>query len=150
MTIDVTDPRAVSRDVFSASIGSLFCCYSGQPLDIIKVRMQTNPLLYSNLWSTSLDIARNEGIAAFWKGSVPTAMGMMNENVVAFGINEALKRTFPDDQDSTNSSSSNEPNLLKPFLLGPITGCSAALVLAPAEVVKVRQSIMCGIGSLAE
>lgn len=114
MTIDVTDPRAVSRDVFSATLGSLSCCYSGQPLDIIKVRMQTSPLQYTGLMTTSVQIFRNEGLAAFWKGSVPTAMGMMNENVVAFGINEALKRTFPDDP---TKISSDQPNLVKPFLL---------------------------------
>lgn len=27
------EPRAVTRDVFSASIGSVCCCYVGQPFD---------------------------------------------------------------------------------------------------------------------
>lgn len=143
MTIDVTDPRAVSRDVFSAAIGSLCCCYSGQPLDIVKVRMQTNPMEYSNIGSSVFSIFRNEGLAAFWKGSVPTAMGMMNENVVAFGINEALKRTFPDEP-NTVVEEEEQPNLIKPFLLGPITGCSAAMVLAPAEVVKAKTQMSFG------
>ena len=33
----VVDPRAISRDIFSATIGSVCCCYTGQPLDTIKV-----------------------------------------------------------------------------------------------------------------
>ncbi|CAB9530317.1 Mitochondrial arginine transporter BAC1 [Seminavis robusta] len=140
MAIDVSDPRAVSRDVFSAVLGSLTCCYSGQPLDIIKVRMQTNAAQYTGgIYSSALQIWRNEGLAAFWKGSVPTAMGMMNENVVAFGINEALKRSFPDDP---TTQANQEPNLIKPFLLGPVTGCSAALVLCPAEVVKAKTQVV--------
>ena len=38
---DVLSPRAVTRDIFSATIGSVFCCYTGQPFDTVKVRMQT-------------------------------------------------------------------------------------------------------------
>jgi hypothetical protein len=34
----VSDPRAVTRDIFSATIGSVCCCYVGQPFDTTKVR----------------------------------------------------------------------------------------------------------------
>lgn len=138
--ISAMDPRAVSRDVFAAAIGSLCCCYSGQPLDIVKVKMQTRPQQYTSMLPTAASLLQQEGLLAFWKGSVPTAMGMMGESVVAFGINAALVRTFPD-QPSNDPSQDSKPNLLKPFLLGPVTGCSAALVLCPAEVVKAKTQV---------
>jgi len=34
----VSDPRAVTRDIFSATLGSICCCYTGQPFDTVKVR----------------------------------------------------------------------------------------------------------------
>jgi hypothetical protein len=73
--------RDVTRDIFSASIGSVACCYTGQPFDTVKVRMQTNPLAYPS---------------------------------VLFGVNEALKRTFPDD---AKEDPTKRPDLIRPFLM---------------------------------
>ena len=43
-------------------------------------------------------------MSALWKGAVPTAMGMAAENAMAFGVNEALKRAFPDPGAATNTT----------------------------------------------
>lgn len=141
----VLNPRDVSRDIFSASIGSMCCCYTGQPLDTIKVRMQTNPSIYTGLIQTARKTVTEESVVALWKGAVPTAMGMVLENAVAFGVNEALKRAFPDPQKSHNNNNSDKrPDLLRPFLMGAITGCCSALVLLPSEVVKAKTQVLVG------
>jgi hypothetical protein len=132
--VSVADPRAISRDLFSATLGSICCCYTGQPLDTIKVRMQTNPSVYQGVWSSSLQIVHGEGLTALWKGAIPTALGMAAENAVAFGVNEALKRAFPDDKHVNLNA---PPDLMKPFLMGTLTGCCSAMVLLPSEIVKV-------------
>ena len=54
--------------------------------------MQTNPGQFSNVFSSTTSILKNEGITAFWKGSVPTAFGMALENAMAFGVNEGKGR----------------------------------------------------------
>jgi len=138
---DVISARAVTRDIFSATIGSVFCCYTGQPFDTVKVRMQTNPAVYSGIFRTVTKTSSEEGIRAFWKGAVPTAMGMALENAMAFGVNEALKRAFPD----PNKADPNQrPDLSRPFLMGAITGCCSALVLLPSEVVKAKTQVQVG------
>lgn len=58
--VSVADPRAISRDIFSATLGSICCCYTGQPLDTIKVRMQTNPGQFSSVVGSTTSIYRNE------------------------------------------------------------------------------------------
>ena len=113
----IADPRAVSRDVFSATLGSVCCCYTGQPFDTIKVRMQTNPTSYPSFLSTAGSIFQKEGAVAFWKGAVPTAIGMAMENAMAFGVNEALKRAFPDPVMEGNTDGTNTPDLVKPFVM---------------------------------
>ncbi|CAB9509791.1 Mitochondrial ornithine transporter 1 [Seminavis robusta] len=138
----VADPRAISRDIFSATLGSICCCYTGQPMDTIKVRMQTSPKEFPGVISTTTSIFKNEGITAFWKGSVPTALGMALETVMAFGVNEALKRAYPDDPSQISSDA--PPALGKPFLMGAMTGCCAALVLLPSEVVKIKMQYIVG------
>lgn len=70
--VSVADPRAVSRDLFSATLGSICCCYTGQPLDTVKVRMQTSPKVYQGVWSSTLKIVQGEGVTALWKGAIPT------------------------------------------------------------------------------
>mmetsp|Transcript_33534 Transcript_33534/g.81067 ORF Transcript_33534/g.81067 Transcript_33534/m.81067 type:complete len:210 (-) Transcript_33534:781-1410(-) len=133
--------RDVTRDIFSASIGSVACCYTGQPFDTIKVRMQTNPTAFPSVVFTSRSILTNEGVSALWKGAVPTSMGMVAENAMAFGVNEALKRTFPDD---AKEDPTKRPDLVKPFLMGAITGCCSATVLLPSEVVKAKTQVVVG------
>lgn len=41
-------------------------------------------------------------------------MGMVLENAMAFGVNEALKRTFPD---NAKEDPTQRPDLLRPFLM---------------------------------
>lgn len=104
--------------------------------------MQTNPTIYSSVGPSIASILRQEGVAAFWKGAVPTSMGMAAENAMAFGVNEALKRAFPDDK--SNSQQQGPPNMTKPFAMGALTGCCSALVLLPSEVVKAKLQVVVG------
>jgi hypothetical protein len=103
--------------------------------------MQTNPAEFSGILSSTYSIVRNEGIPALWKGAVPTAMGMAAENAMAFGVNEALKRAFPDDPAEARDG---PPSLLKPFAMGAVTGCCSATVLLPSEVVKAKLQVAVG------
>ena len=140
---DIFNSRDVSRDIFSATIGSIFCCYSGQPLDTLKVRMQTNPTVYTGLLQATRKTITEEGVVALWKGAVPTAMGMAAENAMAFGVNAALKRAFPDPNKSSGDLDAR-PDLVKPFFMGMFTGCASALVLLPSEVVKAKTQVVVG------
>ena len=137
---NVLETRAVTRDLFSAAIGSVCCCYVGQPFDTVKVRMQTSPDKFSSVLGSTTQILRNEGIPAFWKGALPTSGGMILENCMAFGVNEALKRAFPDTEDHS-SVQEGPPSLWKPFAMGAITGCCSATVLLPSEIVKAKTQI---------
>ena len=76
--------------------------------------MQTNPTNFPSVFFTYQSIVKNEGVAALWKGAVPTSMGMVAENAMAFGVNEALKRTFPDE---AKEDPTKRPDLVKPFLM---------------------------------
>ena len=56
----ILETRAVARDLFGASIGSVCCCYIGQPFDTLKVRMQTSPDQFSSVLGSTNQILRNE------------------------------------------------------------------------------------------
>jgi hypothetical protein len=137
------DARSVTRDIFSASLGSVACCYTGQPFDTVKVRMQTSPSSYPSVLYTAKSIMTNEGVSAFWKGAVPTSMGMIAENTMAFSVNEALKRAFPD-VGRSREDPTKRPDLVRPFLMGAVTGCCSATVLLPSEIVKAKTQVVVG------
>ena len=59
---------------------------------------------------------------------------------MAFGVNEALKRAFPDTEND-GAPKEGPPSLLKPFAMGAITGCCSATVLLPSEIVKAKTQI---------
>jgi hypothetical protein len=69
------------------------------------IEYESNPLLFDRSVKT-------DSVLMLHAGSVPTAGGMVLENCMAFGINAALMRAFPDDTDE-----SGPPSLLKPFLM---------------------------------
>ena len=47
--------------------------YVGQPLDTVKVKMQTFPALYVNAWRCFMTTLRQEGIAhGLYAGTVPS------------------------------------------------------------------------------
>jgi len=108
---------------------------------IRQVRMQTNPRDFSGVMPSVASILKNEGVAAFWKGAVPTAAGMAAENVMAFGVNNALKRAFPNDEGDGDNGG---VHLAKPFAMGAMTGCCSALVLLPSEVMKAKLQVVVG------
>ena len=133
--LSLWSPSSLSILKFDAPNSKL----KGQPFDTVKVRMQTLPEQYSGVMPSTLKIVKDEGKAALWKGSVPTAGGMILENCMAFGINEALKRAFPDDPEELEQN--GPPSLFKPFLMGSITGCFSATVLLPSEIIKAKTQV---------
>lgn len=52
-------------------------------------------------------------------------MGMILENAMAFGVNEALKRTFPDD---AKEDPTKRPDLIKPFMMVSHTKICGSLI----------------------
>eukprot|EP00592_Proboscia_alata_P000978 CAMPEP_0194373686 /NCGR_PEP_ID=MMETSP0174-20130528/22165_1 /TAXON_ID=216777 /ORGANISM="Proboscia alata, Strain PI-D3" /LENGTH=292 /DNA_ID=CAMNT_0039152927 /DNA_START=320 /DNA_END=1195 /DNA_ORIENTATION=+ len=147
---EISHAREISRDVFSATLGSVFCCYTGQPMDTIKVRMQTKPTLYTGIGKTLSLTVSNEGLVALWKGAIPTACGMAAENAVAFGFNEALKRAFPAPELPLTVGTNQTPDLLRPFVMGAVTAIPVSLVLLPSEVIKAKTQVAIGTVSSRE
>jgi hypothetical protein len=89
-------------------------------------------------------------------------MGMIAENCIAFGLNEALKRSFSVDSSHhhhhdqqggrpTRTRSNHDhyysttpataPNFVQPFVFGTITGACSSFALLPSEVVKAKTQV---------
>lgn len=115
-----------------------------QPLDTIKVRMQARPDAFSGTFQCLRRTLAEESITSLWKGSTPALSGAVAENMVAFGVNEQLKRVFPDKDGSLRAP------WWQPILFGGVTGVFTSVVLCPSDVIKckvqVGRSIRKGVG----
>ncbi|CBN79815.1 conserved unknown protein [Ectocarpus siliculosus] len=127
-------PVAAAKDVISSIFGSAACVYTGQPLDTIKVRMQARPDAFSGTFQCLRRTLAEESITSLWKGSTPALGGAVLENMVAFGVNEQLKRVFPD------KDGSSAP-WWQPILFGGVTGVFTTVVVCPSDVIKSKVQV---------
>jgi len=100
------------------------------PIDVIKTRMQTNPELYNGSAILALrTIVESDGALFLLQGLVPTLIGYGTEGALKFGSYEMLKPLFAQ---LTRSAFFNC------ILASCVAGAIAAVVLCPAEEVRIR------------
>jgi len=66
-------------------IGGVALVYAGQPLDTVKVKMQTFPSMYKGMVNCFLRTLRTDGIArGLYAGTIPAIVANVAENSVLF------------------------------------------------------------------
>ncbi len=75
---------SVVGDVISGGLGGLACVLAGQPLDTIKVKMQTYPGMYSSTFQALKTTLVEEKFRGFYAGSSPAIISNIAENAVLF------------------------------------------------------------------
>lgn len=140
-----SNSAAAIKDAVASIFGSMACVYTGQPLDTIKVRMQARPDAYSGVLQCLRRTLAEETVVSLWKGSMPALSGAISENMVAFGVNEQLKRLFPQKEGVMAP-------WWQPIVFGGITGCFTSIILCPSDVIKckvqVGRSLRSHVGAL--
>lgn len=129
-----------SRDVIAGAAAGLASRMASAPFDVLKIRMQlsTQAITFSSvggigslheLASLATQIAKREGILAFWSGNMPALYLYATYNAVQFGSFGAIKRSV-------------ETAVPSPFIVGLLSGAGAgALATAatfPLDVLRTR------------
>ncbi|KAJ2950699.1 hypothetical protein O0L34_g8959 [Tuta absoluta] len=72
-------------DFTAGSLGGVAVVYVGQPLDTVKVKMQTFPHLYKGMWDCLKQTLRNDGVVrGLYAGTTPAIIANVAENSVLF------------------------------------------------------------------
>lgn len=138
-------------DLAAGTAGGIANVYAGQPLDTVKVKMQTFPHLYKNwvkcfnetfkadgirgLYAGKLQIYRFHLIFISTLGTVPALVANIAENAVlftAYGYCQKLVAFV---------SKQEDPDKMTPIfnaVSGSLAAVFAAMVLCPTELVKCR------------
>jgi len=102
----------------------------GQPLDTIKVRLQTMPDVYRNGLQCGRSILALEGPRAFFNGMMTPLLGQGGFNAIAFGVYGSFDRAL--------KGFGLENEYLRTFSAGSIAGAAQTSISSPSELIKCR------------
>ena len=140
------------KDLLSGTAGGMCGIFVGQPLDRVKVIMQTRhtspalshlPPPRTGTLATLLTLTRREGIVALWKGVGSPLAGAAPLNALTFAGNGKSLR-YIDHWLSTRQDVSGGV-VQRPYWAYYVSGCVGGLtqtvVAAPTELVKCRLQV---------
>lgn len=120
--------------------------FTGQPFDIVKVRLQTTTQ-YSGAIQAATSIYKHEGALAFYKGTLTPLIGIGACVSIQFGAFHSARRWFEarnhhrsntDNNADSSLSSSNTLSYQQYFAAGAFAGVANAILSTPIEHVRIR------------
>ncbi|CAD5216204.1 unnamed protein product [Bursaphelenchus okinawaensis] len=122
-------------DLLAGTAGGIANVYFGQPLDTVKVKVQTYPDLYKNWVTCFAQTFRTDGIRGLYAGTVPALAANIAENAVLFTAYGFCQKSvaYVCGRQSTDQMTSVEK-----ATSGSFAAVFAALVLCPTELVKCK------------
>jgi solute carrier family 25 carnitine/acylcarnitine transporter 20/29 len=68
----------VAADLLAGTCSGMTASMAGQPLDTVRVRMQSRGQHYTSGWDCARKIAARDGPRGFFRGALPPLIGMGN------------------------------------------------------------------------
>ncbi len=127
------------KDFFSGSVAGVVQVLLGQPFDIVKVRMQTQGDLYKSPLECAKSIWKNEGLSAFYKGTLSPLIGISFCVAIQFGSNEIAKNYLS----NRNKRIKNDSRLeIKDYIIcGAFAGAANSIVISPVELFRIQMQV---------
>ncbi|ESN96828.1 hypothetical protein HELRODRAFT_187365 [Helobdella robusta] len=127
-------------DFLGGVAGGTASVYIGQPLDTVKVKMQTFPALYNNAFNCFLTTFKKEGIyRGLYAGTLPSLAAQVAENSVLFlgyGLCQKMVANMVD------KKKISDLNVIENATSGSLAAFFSSLVLCPTELIKCKLQAM--------
>lgn len=104
------------------------------PLDVVKTKVQTNPIKYPKIGGSFSTIFKEEGVGTFFTGWAPTLFGNFIAGGVLYAMTELIRRSL------TETAGANAESL-EVFIILAAAGtasATAAVFYCPFEAVRIR------------
>lgn len=125
-------------DLLAGGFGGLACVLSGQPLDTIKVKLQTHPHLYRSAYHAVAHTFREEGLRAFYAGATPAVISNVAENAVLFVFYVQCQRLV---QWAAGSQDASEMTVLQRASAGSLAAVFSSVVINPPDRIKCKLQV---------
>ncbi|KAK0167308.1 hypothetical protein PV327_004725 [Microctonus hyperodae] len=127
-------------DFCAGSLGGVAVVYVGQPLDTVKVKMQTFPAMYRGMADCFMKTLKNEGFSkGLYAGTIPAVVANVAENSVLFAAYGGCQKAIAN---ITGKESVAELNTFGNASAGFFAAFFSSLTLCPTELIKCRLQAM--------
>jgi len=128
-------------DLLSGNVGGVAVVVAGHPLDTIKVRLQTQPVLkpgetplFGGIVDCAAKTIRHEGFRGLYKGMLTPLFSIPPIYAVVFGVYGGIRRLLGETPEKSL-------DLSKIALAGAATGLCTAPFASPVELIKARLQV---------
>lgn len=119
------------NDFISGSLAGVMQVFSGQPFDLLKVKMQTQ-VGSAGIVEIAKDIFSSDGIKGFYKGTLSPLIGISFCVSIQFGANEFMKNVMQ------NYKKTNDLTPLNLATSGGFAGFCSAFIASPVELLRIK------------
>ncbi|XP_059091492.1 mitochondrial ornithine transporter 1-like isoform X1 [Tigriopus californicus] len=127
-------------DFVAGSLGAATSVYVGQPLDTLKVKMQTFPEKYPNLGICFRETLRKEGVVrGLYAGTVPSLAANMAENSILFAAYGVCQKSVAN---LIGVRKVSDLSVTANGFSGSFAAFFASFALCPTELIKCRLQAM--------
>ncbi len=125
----------------SLTIPSSVCV--SEPLDTIKVRLQSSPpSYYRNSFDCLIRTVRSEGLRSLYKGMASPLLGNAPLNAIVFGCNGHMNRLLDKQFPSKHSNSGvKTPEYARLYLSATWGGIAQCVIATPVELIKCKMQV---------
>ena len=169
----------VGTDLMAGTVSGMSASLAGQPLDTVRVRLQSRGHLYSGTVDTvvrhrlqrrsfraffgavSLIVGlifggrrqaktfKADGARGFFRGAVPPLLGMGPKNAIGFGAHGAALRFLEGGGDMPTVELKRSASMGNVALAGCAAGMAQCAVVVPSDRIKCQLQVQTGAGSSA-
>ncbi|KAL5278140.1 SLC25A40 family protein [Megaselia abdita] len=129
-----SDKMPLYVPLMSGVLARIFAVTAVSPIELIRTKMQSQKLSYSDLSKAIKELVRNEGVIALWKGLPPTVLRDVPFSGIYWTCYESIKGYF----------NVTTPTFQFSFLAGAAAGMISAFVTTPFDVIKTHRQIEFG------
>lgn len=125
-------------DTIAGGLGGLACVLAGQPLDTIKVKLQTYPHLYKSLYDSLSRTYLEEGLRGFYAGSASAIVSNVGENAVLFVCYGHCQRVV---QWLAGIQNQSDLTVFQRASAGSLASVISSIAITPPDRVKCKMQV---------
>eukprot|EP01084_Bolivina_argentea_P245631 411187_1 len=134
----------ILRELASSGATNAIASFCLNPMDVTKVRMQTEsalssstPRIYKTFTGTAIRILREEGILGLWlPGMVPSMIRELSYGSLRMGLYTPIRSFFM--QSLNMNKNGDDIGLTLKILSGLTTGAIGSAIFTPTDIIKIR------------
>ena len=139
----------VGTDLMAGTVSGMSASLAGQPLDTVRVRLQSRGHLYAGTMDTVAKTFKADGARGFFRGAVPPLLGMGPKNAIGFGAHGAALRFLEGGGDRPTVELKRNASMGNVALAGCAAGVAQCAVVVPSDRIKCQLQVQTGGSTLS-